>query len=427
MITPAAGKLANAVEAFAGEFLQEMAPPSDRGTLNDYIAILSNNPRAAAGAEVQILNLLQRMGPWTHSNENIQAFIDEQWAQMDGSKEASFAEMGTALLIGRSASEWALREPVDSKWWLESIILAPPANYVFEGQLGKIADIQYYPSQGINFPIEYDRIIHIVNRRHVAAITRTKPYGIANCRLAYAADKAWKIIINEMLIAGQRQATPIIFGKADNNERCALLKEDGTPYKDDNGNVITVPAPEKLKRELKSLNANGGVITGGGSTEIQAIAQQSDGRFFIELLRYLDRTIMLAFMVPFTTLEEGVGGLGNEGLAKEQLRNMRLQLGAIAKQIQEELTEKLIRPLIEWHFSEAEHQNNFGEWQPPDEEQSDRIELLNALTASFASGVYSVSDEAALNRHRELAGIPEGAEIAQAMTRPSRRYWKDVA
>ena len=426
MLLPASEKLANAIEAFAGAILQEMAPPSDRGTIDQYISLLTSNPRAGAAAEVKILNLLQRMGEWKHPNDEIQAFIDEQWAQMDGNLKTSQAEMGTASLIGFSASEFALRKPQDDKWWIESLILVPPKHFQFEGLKGKITGIQYYPTYGPNFSIPYDHIVHVVNRRHVAALGDHLPYGVADCRLAYAADKAWKIIINEMLIAGQRQATPILFGKADDNQRSTLFKSDGTPMLDSSGNVITVPAPEKLKREMQELNKNGGVISAGLSAEIQAIAQQTDGKFFLELLQYLDRTIMLSFMVPFTTLEEGVRGLGNAGLSKEQLKNMRLQLDSIAQQIQEELLEKVIRPLIEWNFTEAEHQNNFGEWQPPDEEQEDRIDLLNALTSSFSHGIYSVADEAALNRHRELAGIPKAEAIAQAMTKPFR-YWKNVA
>ena len=248
-------------------------------------------------------------------------------------------------------------------------------------------------------------------------------YGVADCRLAYAAHKAWKIVINEALIAGQRQATPIIVGKADDNARVPLYDDRGVPLRDALGQIIAVPAPEKLKRELQNINANGGVISTGLTSDIQALNQQTDGRFFMELLSYLDRTMMTAFLVPFTTLEEGVAGLGNAGLAQEQLANMRLMLDNLADQIQDEMTEKVIRPLIEWNFGPQE---TYGEWHPPQEQDENRIDLLDKLTASYASGLYSSTDEAFLKRHRELAGIAPAPEIVAAMSSP-RRYWQDIA
>lgn len=418
-----AGKLAGAVEQFAGAILQEVSPPSDRGTIDEFIDLLTTSPRGAAGAEIKVLNLLQRIGEWQHPDQSIQEFIEYNFAQMDGSLKNSYAEMGTAPMIGWSASEVALREPMDNRWLLESLMLIPPKYYKFEGQQSKLTGIRYYPSQGVDFSIDYSHIVHIVNRRHVAALTDRPMYGVADCRLAYAAHKAWKIVINEALIAGQRQATPIIVGKADDNARVPLYDDRGVALRDSEGQIIAVPAPEKLKRELQTLNANGGVITTGLTSDIQALNQQTDGRFFMELLSYLDRTMMTAFLVPFTTLEEGVKGLGNAGLAQEQLKNMRLMLDNIADQIQDEMTEKVIRPLIEWNFGPQE---TYGKWAPPAEKDENQIDLLNALTTSFAGGLYSSTDEAFLKRHRELAGIAPAPELVAAITVP-RRYWQDMA
>ena len=428
-MTPTAGKLAAAVEVFAQRVLQEVSPPSDRGTIEQFIDLVTTSPSGAAGAEITVLNLLQRIGDWSHPDEDIQAFIEADFAQMDGSQKSSFAEMGTAKMVGWSLSEIARREPVDNRWQLESIMLVSPKYYKFEGQDGRLTGIQYYPSQGANFSIPMvdegglPRFIHIVNRRHVAALTDYPMYGIADCRLAFAAHSAWKLIMAEAMIAGQRQATPIIVGKADDNARVPLYDDRGVPLRDSEGQIIAVPAPEKLKRELQTMNANGGIITTGLSSDIQSLNQQTDGRFFMELLGYFDRLMMRAFLVPFTVLDEGTAGLGNAGLAQEQLKNMRLMLDNLAQQIQEEMLEKVIRPQIEVHFGAQE---TYGEWHPPVEHDEDRIDLLGELTRSFASGLYSSTDEGFLKRHRELAGIDPAPELVAAMTAP-RRYWEKIA
>lgn len=429
MLDPVTGKLANAVEQFANDLLQEVAPASDRGTIDEFIDFLTTSPRGAAAAEVKVLNLLQRMGEWQHPDPDIQAHIEEQWAQMDGSLRIAYAEMATAPMVGWASVERAIRDPKksgpqDGRWWLESLMLVPPARHKFEGTRGEISGIRYYPDGARDFPIPYDRIVHVVNRRHVAALTDRPMYGVADCRLAYAAHQAWKIVINEALIAGQRQATPIIVGLADDNKQVPLYDERGVPLRDLLTNqIIAVPAPEKLKRELQSLNANGGVISASLGSEIQSLNQQTDGKFFMELLHYLDRTMLHAFLVPFTVLEEGVAGLGNAGLAQEQLNNMRLMLDSIAEQIQDELLEKVIRPLITWNFGEQE---SYGQWMPPSEQDENRIELLDVLTQSFASGLYSSTDLEFLNRHRELAGIPPMEQLATSLSKP-RRYWRDAA
>jgi hypothetical protein len=424
----ATGKLANAVEQFANDLLQEVGPDDERGTVDEFVDFLTTSPNGGAYADIKLLNLLQRMGEWQHPDRDIQDHIQAQWAQMDGSLHIAYAEMGTAPMVGWASLERAIRDPQESGyqdgyWWLESLQLIPPKRHNFEGSRGKIASVRYYPDNAPDFSIPYERIVHVVNRRHVAALTDRPMYGVADCRLAYAAHKAWKIVINEALVAGQRQATPIIVGLADDSSQVPLYDDRGVPLRDANNQIIAVPAPEKLKRELQSLNSNGGVITAGLTSEIQALNQQTDGRFFMELLHYLDRLMARAFLVPFTVLDEGVAGLGNAGLAQEQLNNMRLMLDTIAEQIQDELLEKVIRPLIVWNFGEQE---TYGSWLPPEEQDQDRIDLLDSLTRGFASGLYSTTDLDFVNRHRELAGIPPTEELATALSKP-HRYWRDAA
>ena len=425
MIDPIAGKLANAIEAFAGELLVQSAPDTDRGTIPDFLDFLTTSPRGAAAAEVKILQMLSLFGEWKHPDKATQDFIDFNLEQMDGSLPVSLSEIATATLVGWSCSEFALREPEGGKWLLQSLQLIPPDRHEFQGRTGQIESVLYKPSQGLDVSIPYHRVVHVVNRRPVAALTSKPMFGIADCRLAIAAHNAWKIVINEALIAGQRQATPIIVGLADDEAQVPLHDSSGNPLRDTTGRLIVVPAPEKLKQELQSLNQNGGVITAGLSAKIQALNQETNGLFFLELLKYLDQVMSLAFLIPNTVLEQGVQGLGNAGLADVQISMLRQSLKTIVDQAREEIIEKVFRPLIEWNLPESSYRGDFGQWQDPTEEEKDSIDLLNALTNSFATGIYSPSDLEAINRHRQLAGIPPVEELlTQQLSRPLS-YWKD--
>lgn len=426
MHDPLPGKLSAAIEALATDMLTELSPLTDRGGVDDFVDMLTSNPWAAAGITIKNLNLLQQLGSWQHENPEIQSFIEANWAQMDGSYKLAISEMATATALGWSSTEFALREPQDNRWMIQSLTLIPHNSHSFEGRLGRIESVRYR-AVAAEALIPYERVVHIVNKRDIAALTQSPPYGVADCRLAIAAHKAWRIILSEMLVAGQRQATPLLVGYADRDSFVELLDSGGNPLTNQAGQPVRIPASQKLLQDMQSLNANGGVIAMGITdptrSRIEALNQQTDGRFFLDMLQLLQRTMLLSFMVPFTTVEEGMRGLGNAGLAQTQLKNMQSMLAQVVEQIEEELTEKVIRPLIEWNFGAQE---TYGAWASPEEDEGQAIELLSALNSAFSAGIYSTADLQAINRHRQLAGIPEIKEVAASFNRPSR-YWKDVA
>lgn len=420
------GKIAHVIEDFAGRILEELGTPQ-RIDPDKFVRMLTTHPGAAAAHSISTLHLLQRMGEWRHEDETIHEYIHYNWAQMDGTLNAAFSDMATAKPLGWSAVERALRTDTGTgPLLLESLLLIPPRYHKFEGKLGRIEGVRYYPSEGIDVSIEYDRILHIVNRREIAALAEAPPYGVGDCGLAVKAWEAWLLIMAEWIRAGQRQATPLLFGKDDNTGRVPLLDDKGMPLKDVNGQPVMISGADRLLREMQRLNKNGGLVTGGLNSDMKVLNHQTDGAFFVEMMKYLDRLIAKAFLVPYTAMEEGASGFGNAELAHVQQSNMQLMLDQIAKQMQDEMTEKVIRPLIEWEFGE---QLNYGKWEQPQdresvEERKARIAELQALTAAFTAGVYSTADLEAINQHRHLAGLPPQDEIAPRL---NNRYWRQAA
>jgi hypothetical protein len=421
---PIAGKIANYVEGFAGGQNVDMAVPQ-RIDINAFLSMLATNPVAAAANSMVTLRLLNEIGEYHHEDPAIVDFINYQFDQMEGSMAMMWNDMAVAGPIGWSSMERAIREPVGGEWLLESVALIPHRNHVFRGRLGRIESVLYTSDDGKQTEIPYSQVIHTVNRREVAAMTNTYPYGIGNCSLAIAAWKTWVKAIEAWSLASTRQATPILVGKEDAQSRAAILDANGQPLKDSEGRVVTITGTDRLYREMSNVDKNGGIIVHGLQGDVNAIQSQADGRIFGDFLHYLDKLISKAFLVPYTLLEEGSAALGNAGLASTQLRNMEEAMRKLAQQMQSEVMHKIIKPLIIWNLGEQE---SYGEWIQPQSEESieerrARVEELRTLTQSFASGTFSTSDLDAVNRLRHLAGIPEIESIQDSLLGRTD-YWR---
>ena len=403
------GKIADAIARLAQDTMQELYPEDGKGTVDLYWEMITGNPVIGAAVEAKVLFGIRQIGEFQHENPKVQDFIHHNFSQMDGSIKLSVAELYSALPIGWGFSEIAIREPQDSSYLLESLMLVDHRYHTFEGRKGQIENVIYRPPGGVEKDIPYSKGIHVVNKPHLA---RREPYGIADCKAAVAAWKAWKIVINEMLIAGQRQATPILVGKAPKDGFVELLDRNGVPLRRDDGSPAEIKATHALVEKMSKLEKNGGVISVDLDHEIQALQQQTDGQFFMLMLVYLEKLMLRAFLVPETMFSVGEGGLGNAGIAQEHRESFELHLKAIAVQIKEQLIECLIRPLILWEFGEQE---NYGGFVEPPHDDEDALDLLGKLTQAFQSGVYSTADVDAINRHRELAGIPPIEEVVSSI------------
>ena len=400
---PQEGKLAAAVASAATELLEEIER-EDTNPIDDYLSMLRTCPPAAAAQQTVTLIGLSCIGEYQHEESEIQAAIRHNFAEMRGSWGVSKAELFASIPLGWSLSEieWASNA---SAWSLASLAAIHPKSHTFRGQKGQLVDVFYRGQDDSEVPIPYEKVIHIVNRRDLAF---GDPYGLASCKLANSIWKAWKVVMAELVVAAKRQATPLIVGQADSQDAVPLLDSSGNPLKDQNGKIITVPAPQKLLEQLENLD-NRSVIATDLKNKIQAINHATDGRFLMELVKFLQRLLLLSFLVPETAFEVGQGGLGNAGLAQAHLGLLGQSVGQIANQIKEEIVEKIVRPLITWNFGEQE---NYGSFAEPEQGESDRVALIQAISNAALNGGFNDADLDVSNRLRKLAGIPEISEIA---------------
>ncbi|MEO0852889.1 MAG: hypothetical protein AAFY15_05230, partial [Cyanobacteria bacterium J06648_11] len=336
-----------------------------------------------------------------------QSFIRENLENMQGSFEQSLAEVYGVSPIGWYSGEisWRTTGAEPASTCLQSLVALDPRRYTFRGTRSNYQDVLYRTQDGREVPIDYKtKILHVVNKGYLSF---RKPTGIADCRLAAAAWRAWKLIVAQTVIAGQRQATPIIMGTSPDT-LIPLVKANGQPVIGADGLQVRVPATQKMSEALKKLSENANYLSLVEGSDAKVLNAQTNGQFFMDLLDYFQRLMLLAFMVPETLFSVGRGGLGNAGIAESHEKIMRMQLRTITKQIKSQLKEQIIRPLLTWEFGEQE---SYGNWAEPESHEENRIELFSAITQAIAGGAMSIADMDVINRHRELAGISPVAEL----------------
>jgi hypothetical protein len=404
-----AGRIAPEVSRLVYDMISEISEITE-DSISLRLSLLKENPILGTVLSVKTLLALKSLGEYTNPDKDIEAFIRENFRNMNGSFQWSFAEMYAAEALGYSFVERSVRSR-GGQWVLESLRAVDPRHYKFIGQGGKkgrVTGIRYKlpGTYGVDIPIE--KGCHIVNSRELCY---GDPYGVPNLARAMSATRAWKILMGQMLTAGQRQATGIIVGYAPSNQAVPLLKSDGTPMTDDAGDIVTIPAPDALGNQLINLE-NGSIISTDTQNKIEMLSQQTDGAFFFQAIALCERLMMLGMLFPNTLLStvDSTGGIssGDSNLNSGHMEIMRLLTESANRQIEEEIINKVVRPLVDWNFG---MQLNYGKFQESEHDKESRLELLDILVRSINAQLISSEDQDAIDRARELAGLPSTSEL----------------
>ena len=409
MPQPIAGKLSAAINELIDDMVRDIGR-DDITPIHEYLEMLTTSPIIGAALEIIVLLGLGFWGEYIHPDEKIQAFVRQNFQQMNGSMLLSLSELLSVKPLGYATSEWSIANKPDG-WMLDDIQILHPNYYTFQGTRGQGVTGIKYRASGDEIEIPYDRLCHVVNQRHLSF---RRPTGVADCKRAIAAHKAWKIIINEMLVAGQRQAVPIIVGYSEAGQ-VPLYGADGrSPLLDADGNPVTLPATKAMLDQLENIE-NRAIVSTDIKNRIEALQQQTDGQFFFQALKMLQQMQLLAFLVPESVL--AISGAGDSNLNKGHRTTLDSAIRATITQIKEEVLEKVVRPLIAWNFGEKATAN-LGEFQEPETESDDRVALLSALTNAVENpnGTgFLPADLDTINRGRTLAGIPSVATLPARM------------
>lgn len=401
-VPPTQGKLTAEIASVTNNLITELSRGTNGATIQQSLEMVRFNPILGTAADTFALMAVLAFGEYSHEDEEIEAWVRSNFANMSGSFPKAIAQQSSAKFFRYAVSEWYVMQDA-GQWWLDGIHILNPKHYRFRAKDRLLYDV-LEQSGSVDVPLPMPQVLFVENTPYLSFGDPTDSVSV--CDRAYPIYQAWKVVISEMLVAAQRQATPILVGQSDASDRIELTDSQGNPLLRD-GVPVTIPAPQHLLNQMADLD-NRSVISTDLKSKIQSIANQSDGRFFIECLEYLQRLMLLTFSFPETIFQVGQGGLGNAGLNQGHMEVLHLSIEGLVSQIREEVIEKIVRSLITWNFGE---QDSYGEFVPQEADVEDRISLFSALSDAIAKGAFSVADLAVINRMRDLSGIPRVEEI----------------
>ena len=181
-----------------------------------------------------------------------------------------------------------------------------------------------------------------------------------------------------MAIAAQRQATPLLVGKS----------AAGTPE-----------AAQKFLDNLEKAR-NSGVMVIDFEDALESIAQQTDGAFFVLVLRVLRQSILMSFLVPETILGQGESGSGDSNLNAGHTKILRMNSRTEAGIFGEKMIEHIVRPIVQFNYG------NIGDWGSFPlrmDEPEDPNGLITALNKTVELSI--IDAERTEKRVYELAGM----------------------
>jgi hypothetical protein len=397
---PEEGKIAPAIDQFVGDFLSEYG--ADDLDVGDYHRMALTCPPLKAALKTITLISLSYLGDYVHEDARIQKWGRLALSRMNGSLRLSVAQMLSAIYMGYSCTEIALRVE-GTQWTLDSLMLLPPERWRFRGLLGDIQDLVYTATDELYIP--YERVLHVV---HNAEFAMGNPYGVSDLKAARAAYQAWLIVVAEMLVAGKRNATPLLVGYVDpTTPDMPVLGSNGEPVLGADGKPKLISAAKQLADALSGVD-NKTALTTSLRNKVEAIGRAEGYQIYFEALRYLHKLMYLALCFPETALEVNAGSGGDSNLAKQQLALMRTNYESLMSQIKDQLIDQLMRPLIYLNFGVQE---SYGFFDTPQQHEEDRVLLVESLLSSANSGIIAPSDERLRRRLEQSLGLESAGEL----------------
>jgi hypothetical protein len=412
-------QLLPAIRSLVADLLQEV-PGSDRANLNDYLSMAETSP--IIGSALQYIGLAGSigLGEFRHSDPEIQAGTRAQFEGMRGSLALSAEELvGASYGLGNGVASWGVEE-FEGSLRLIDIAIVNPRDYSFKGRVGSVESVRYSgstPAVDVPYGGAEGRIIHVINNR---AMAFREPKGIPALKRCLAPWRAWKIVIGEMLVAAQRQATPIIVGYSDSGITVPLLNSAGQPLLNTDGSAQLIQAPAALLEQLKALD-NRSVISTDIGNKIESLSQQSNGMFFFEALRYLQQLQLMGLLFPETILT--ATGVGDSNLNTGHRATLDIVVGALIAQLREAILEGPVRFLITANYGD---QDSYGSFELPDPVATaqEKSALLDAIGRAVSTGLLPASDPSVQGRGYELAGLPAPESASLSSRILPADYWR---
>lgn len=410
---PVEGQLSRTVNELTNAFLTELT--NCNKDLKNYRVMHKKDPTARACIELKCLRANLAIGTYQHKNPRIEEWVKANFDGMQGSLNRITGRLAGACAEGMRMAEIVFSNKMPgykNQWRLKGFNLLDSEKITFEGKDGEIDWVVYLDGTGNKIRIPYWKCIHIVNGFGTLHSDQDSVFGDPESRAAYPYFKAKQAILTEMMVAAKSNAMGIWVGKADSNVTVEVLNSDGSPQLNPDGSPRTESAVTALLRQLRNVENNSIIVT-DKNNEVQPLSVQTSEGFWNLANEMLDKGIRRAYGVPDLIFSEGSSSLQFGSLGKQHESVMDSAINSLVVQIQDQLIEKAIRPLLVFNFGVGSDFGSFERTANLDPEQSS-VKIQNIISA-IQSQAIAPTNLNATNALYELLGLPSITQEEQSL------------
>lgn len=379
-------------------FFEEYYQRTDYNFIKESREMLEKDPTVKFCVEVCNLYLLECLREYEHSNPKITTSINETISTSVGSWKSKIRKFLSCFWYGFSFTEISFSDIDNNQKSINEIVTYDPLKYDFVIKKGQTKYVSYM--NGVTeILVPYECGVHLVTGDD---LNFDDLYGNGRCKAALPYWELHKIIMPVIALAAQRQATPILVKKTDTGADVILIDDlTGLVVIDsETGEPVTIKKGWDAIRQLEKIGS-AGITVIDPEDELYAIELKVNNSLLMDILKYCEQQRMSAMLVPSTIFNITNSGIGDSGLSKIHLEVFENMVNSMADFLNEELIEKLFKPLIIYNFGTQE---NYGKFII---EKSDRSVLEVATLAIDAiSRIPTLEDLEMLNSIRKMLGIP---------------------
>lgn len=372
----------------------------DSGCLNDWIKYSEREPIARQSIELKAMRTALMFGEYENTNKQIQKFIREMLEEIDLSFHKFIGQMASAMPFGMSNAEIEFQyRKSDGNIIVKGFVVLDQRRTSFKGGKGRIEYLIYRDRTRKYIP--YSKVIHVVGG--VGVDIDNEPFGHPEAKSALPYIKFKNSILSDMLVSGKNLATGILVGKVNSTKPVTLYNRNGTAATQA-GQPKTINAAEALARQMENLENNSFIVT-DIENEVASVQVGDGSQFWSYSLGIVDKYIRAAFAVPEMIFTENSNILsGAASLQNQQTNIMDATIMSIVKQLEDQLIEKAIKPVIQANFG---HQKDYGKFGRKEEgDPNMRLNKLGQLISATSMGILSSDDIEVQNKLREELGLP---------------------
>jgi hypothetical protein len=390
-------ELTSAIASFVGRYIS-LSTIGSKYTYQQMALAIAQDTKLALACELRILFALSMMREYTHPNEIIQEEVRANLAKMPGSWNAKLMELHKYLPYGFTACEKTYKVRGGKAELIRLNVLDhDKCDFLVDKQ--GISGVKYTEATSA-IEVDFDNILHLSNQSYLQI--STDPHGIALISRAMPYIDLYQKMILALAVAGTRQATPVMVGKTDLDAGVTLYDEYRRTIKDSQtGKPVVLHKGTKMADDLEQVE-NGSVVVIGRDDEITAITQQANADFFRFTFHYLDSIKLWSFLISPILGGTSESGSGDSNLSETHLKTLKVVAKAQIRIFANELVEQVFKPMIAFNHGE---QDTYGEFPVPDEDTTNTVEMLNAISSAVQRGSISPEDEELIAKQKQIMGI----------------------